>query len=95
MEMLDEVERLEKANIVNDPVGLTHGEIWIMELGKVTKPEKEAVFIIIGHEIVRIGKKKAIVLLMFEDVVTWKAVSEDHKLQKLRGIERFSQRREN
>jgi hypothetical protein len=61
--MLDEVKRLEKkmANIVNEPVGISHDEMWIMELGKITHLEKESVFKVIEHERVKFGKKKAIV----------------------------------
>jgi hypothetical protein len=61
--MLDEVKRLEKkmANIVNEPMGISHDEQWIMELGKVTHLEKENVFKVIDHERVKFGKKKAVV----------------------------------
>jgi len=61
--MLDEVKRLEKkmGNIVNEPVGISHDEAWIMELGKVTHLEKESVFNVIDYERVKFGKKKALV----------------------------------
>jgi hypothetical protein len=63
LEMLNEVKRLEKklANIVHEPIGITHDEDWIMELGKVTSMEKESVFRVIAHDRVKFGKKKAIV----------------------------------
>jgi hypothetical protein len=65
IEMLDSVKRVEKKMklLRTHPVGVTvtHDDHWLMELGKITRMEKENVYDVVSHDRVEIGDKKVIV----------------------------------